>query len=127
MDTTFGEWLTEELRAREMSQSDLARAAGIKGTGSISDVITGRRPCGPRMARAIARGLKIPPEEVFEIAGLLPEKKSGPTDRWILRIEHKLEQIKDEKSRDIIEKTIDILSPDKKIRTGRNAKNEGTS
>lgn len=42
---SFSDWLLNELKQREMSQSDLARLAKI-GTGTISNIMSGNRKVG---------------------------------------------------------------------------------
>jgi len=70
----FSEWLNNELKARDWSQADLARAAGLTRS-TINGVVTGTRGAGTEFCNAIAHAFKIPPEEVFRIAGLLPPKE----------------------------------------------------
>jgi transcriptional regulator with XRE-family HTH domain len=74
METDFVNWLQEELKNRGMNQSDLSRRSGIS-TGSISDVISGRRKAGREFATAVARGFDLPVETVFQEAGFLPKEK----------------------------------------------------
>ncbi len=69
----FGEWLAEELKIRSMNQSDLARASNIT-TAQISRIISGRRGVGEQALTAIAHALRLPPDLVFEKAGILPPK-----------------------------------------------------
>ncbi len=68
----FSEWLLDQLRQRNWSQSDLANAAGI-GRGVINKVINqvNKQP-DPKTCVAIARGLKMSAITVFIAAGLLP-------------------------------------------------------
>lgn len=70
---SFSDWLLNELKQRKMSQSDLARLAKI-GTGTISNIMSGNRKVGQDTLQAIAHALKLPPDLVFEKAGLLPPK-----------------------------------------------------
>jgi transcriptional regulator with XRE-family HTH domain len=67
---TFGDWLAQEIRTRNWSLSDLARAAGLRPS-TLSQVITGTSSAGPAVCRAVAKALKIPEELVFRQAGLL--------------------------------------------------------
>jgi transcriptional regulator with XRE-family HTH domain len=53
----FSDWLLNELKSRDMSQSDLARIAGL-GRGTISNIMNGT--------------LRLPPETVFRAAGIFP-------------------------------------------------------
>lgn len=83
MDTNFADWLINELQERGMNQADLARASGL-GNGSISDVLKGRRKAGREFAAAVAKGLDLPVETVFQEAGFLPKEK--PHNREIEQI-----------------------------------------
>lgn len=56
-----------------MSQSDLARASNIT-TAQISRIISGQRNPGKDALVSIAHALKLPPDMVFERAGVLPTK-----------------------------------------------------
>ena len=49
---SFTEWLQRVMDERGMKQTDLAKAAGV-GTGSISDVLSGRRKVGRKLAAVI--------------------------------------------------------------------------
>jgi len=69
----FGSWLTEELKKRDMNQSDLARASNIT-TAQISRIISGTRGVGEQALTSIAHALRLPPDLVFEKAGILPPK-----------------------------------------------------
>lgn len=73
---TFPSWLLEILKERKMNQSELASAAGV-ASGSISDIISGRRRVGKNLALAIAKGLRLPPEIVFEKAGFKQKEREG--------------------------------------------------
>jgi transcriptional regulator with XRE-family HTH domain len=86
---SFSEWLQKELERKGWNQSDLARAAHL-GKGSLSDIISGRRKVGSEVARAIADALKLPPEQVFRAAGILPPEKEDP---WVDEMSHKLGQL----------------------------------
>ena len=85
----FSEWLQEALEKKGWKQSDLARAAHL-GKGSLSDIVSGRRKVGSEVARAIADALKLPPEQVFRAAGILPPENQDP---WADEMAHKLSQL----------------------------------
>lgn len=70
----FGRWLSGELDKREMSQSDLSRAAGVT-RATINGVITGRRQPGSHLLAAISKALIIPLEDLYQVAGILPPSK----------------------------------------------------
>lgn len=86
---SFSEWLLLTLEKKGWSQSDLARAAHIS-TGTISDVVSGRRRVGKDMATSIAGALKLPPEQVFRAAGILPPELDDP---WVEEMSHKLTRL----------------------------------
>jgi transcriptional regulator with XRE-family HTH domain len=65
----FSDWLNEELKKREWTQADLARASGLTRQ-AISNYINERRNPDDQAIAAIARALRLPPETVFRIAGL---------------------------------------------------------
>jgi len=56
-----------------MSQADLARASSIT-TAQMSRIISGERNAGKTTLTKIASALKLPPDLVFEKAGVLPSK-----------------------------------------------------
>ncbi len=74
MTLSFADWLQAELDERKLKPADLSRIADIS-TGSISDIFSGRRPVGKSIALKIAKGLELPPDQVFRAAGLLPPEK----------------------------------------------------
>lgn len=85
----FGMWLLKELEERNMSQSDLARACSIT-TAQISRIISGTRSAGKESLTAIAHALRLPPDLVFEKAGVLPPKlELSPIKRNDLSRDHR--------------------------------------
>ena len=81
----FSEWLSEKLAEKGLSQAELARRAGTHQS-TISLVLSENRKPGPEFCEKIARALKIPPEEVYRAAGLLPSK--AKTNELTERVEH---------------------------------------
>ena len=75
IDMEFREWLDKKMKERGWSQADLVRHAKIsKGTISmIMDENKNYTP-GPSVCTAIASTLRMDPETVFRLAGLLPPK-----------------------------------------------------
>ena len=69
----FIDWLNNELNKRGWTQADLARQSGIT-TAGISRIMTGERKPGKDICTAIADALRYPPETIFRIARLLPNK-----------------------------------------------------
>lgn len=72
-------WIIEELNRRDWNPADLAKRAGLS-TGSLSNIMNGKRKPGPKALRAIARALGEPPDNVFRLAGLLPKEANPGKD-----------------------------------------------
>jgi transcriptional regulator with XRE-family HTH domain len=74
----FSRWLQDEMNKRGLNQSQLAKLAGVTRS-AINGVISGVRGPGSDLCVGLARALKLPPEDVFRAAGLLPpETKRDP-------------------------------------------------
>lgn len=70
----FNAWLLEQLKTLAWSQADLARASGLT-RAAISRYINDKNRIPDEVAlRKIAKAFNMPPELVFEKAGLLPAK-----------------------------------------------------
>ena len=79
----FNDWLLQQLKERDWSQADLSRASGLTRS-VISKYMTGRIPDEAALTK-IAKAFKLPPEFVFEKAGLLPPRTDlSPIDRVIM-------------------------------------------
>lgn len=85
----FSEWLNAELKARGWKKVDLVRRSGVSFS-QISMLMSGTRGVGDQSVIAIAKALKLPPVQVFEAAGFLPESKS---DQWLEEMHVLLEHI----------------------------------
>lgn len=95
----FGTWLVTELESRDISQSELARQAGIS-RGTLSNIISGARGRGPDTLLAIARALKIPPEQVYREAGILPARPDiNETQEKII---YELQNLNDQDQQEIL-------------------------
>ena len=68
----MSEWLKAKLSETGMTQAELSRRSGIS-PGHITKVLNGERGLGEQGLKGIAEALKVPPEEVFRAAGLLPK------------------------------------------------------
>lgn len=85
---TFADWLLKELKNKNMSQADLARASGVTNA-QISRVIGGSRGVGPEALAKIAKALHASPEYVFELAGVFPKTSDDPwADSMRYKISH---------------------------------------
>lgn len=73
VESTFRDWLNNELNKRGWTQSHLAQVAGLS-RGTLSNITSGSRGIGQETCNAIARAFQIPPEIVYRAAGLLPPK-----------------------------------------------------
>lgn len=84
-EMSFGEWVQAELNSRGWDQAELARRSHISDA-HISRLVSGGRRPGQESAKAIARALRLPPEDVMRQAGILPPKNANltPGDRRFL-------------------------------------------
>lgn len=96
----FGRWLVDILSERGMSQSDLARMAGIS-RGTVSNIISGKRGRGTDSLTAIARALKLPPETLYRAAELLPGVEAK--DEKYQEFEHLLTRVPESVLEDVLE------------------------
>jgi transcriptional regulator with XRE-family HTH domain len=76
MNDEFTKWLLKELDQRDWSQAKLARLGGFSRS-SLSRILNGQRKIGVDVASKIADALSLPPEVVFQKAGLLKIKEPG--------------------------------------------------
>lgn len=72
----FAEWLQGEIDKRGWSQSDCARACDLN-RAVINKLLNGKCKPQPVTLSAIARGFKMPVEQVYRAAGLLPASLDG--------------------------------------------------
>lgn len=111
--SSFSQWLLKELESREWSQIELSRRSGVS-QAQITRVLSGERGIGEKALSAIAKALKLPPEQVFRAAGVLPKK--ADSDEWIEQMNHKISLIP-QSARKTAEKLLDAFideSRDKK-------------
>lgn len=104
--TSFTDWLLVEMKKRGWNQSELAAQAGVSKV-SISDVLSGRRKVGQKLAVGIAMAFKMPPEAVMRKAGMLPPER-GNVNSQIDEILHRTKDL-DEHDRNAILEFIDML------------------
>jgi transcriptional regulator with XRE-family HTH domain len=97
METNFAEWLNNEMKTRNMNQVELAQKSGVT-TAQISRILSGQRGAEGKTLVAIAKGLRLPAEQVFRKAGLLPPatKSDEETERIIYETADLTEQEKQE-------------------------------
>jgi transcriptional regulator with XRE-family HTH domain len=71
MNVSFSTWLDKELQARGWSQSEAARRGEISSQ-MINAVVNGQANPGLDFCKGISRAFKLPLEDVFRLAGILP-------------------------------------------------------
>lgn len=98
---SFGEWLVEELEKRDISQSELARMSGLS-RGTISNIISGTRGVSTESLAAIARVLKKPPEELYQMAGIPISEPKTNKERLARQILREIEDLPEEDQEGII-------------------------
>lgn len=86
----FSVWLTNELRKRDISPTELSRLSK-KAPAVISRVINGERKPAPETIDAIAKALNLPTETVYRAAGLLPQ--ANEIDEAVSRLNHTFLQL----------------------------------
>lgn len=88
----FAEWVDKELALRDWTRADLSQRAKISQS-TLSMIYSQSRKAGPDVCNAIAAALKVPPDEVFRAAGLLPPVPSA--DDTLKRIEYLYNTLED--------------------------------
>lgn len=118
VNTTFVNWLLSSIDKKGWSQSELARQAGLSPS-SVSDVISGRRNPGVGFCDSIAIAFKLPPEEVYRAAGLLPEEPVK--DDRLYKIDTLYHTLREDSNKDRALQFLEFLSDleDKDDRKGK--------
>ena len=98
--TKFSEWLESQMRTKKISQSELARLAGVTRS-AINGVLREARGPGIDLLQGLARALEIPPEEVYRAAGILPPKITK--NELIDRILHELNDLPPSEKQNVLE------------------------
>jgi transcriptional regulator with XRE-family HTH domain len=94
--TDFATWLTEEVNKRQWSFRELGRKANLS-SGAVSRVLTEASLPRWEFCKRIADALDIPPEQVFQLAGLLPLKQED--DPVVEQIKHVAGELPEEQQR----------------------------
>lgn len=95
----FNDWLLSQLEERGWSQADLARSANIT-RAAVSRYMQGRTP-NEEALRKIARAFRLPPEDVFRQAGILPPVTVE--DAQLKELAYLATQLPDQELDDLIE------------------------
>lgn len=67
----LGDWLRTELETRRISQTELAFMIGVR-PAQVSRIISGERSTTAETLQGIARAFKMPLQQVYRAAGILP-------------------------------------------------------
>lgn len=86
----FNDWLMREMSKRGWSQSDLARSSELN-RAVINKLLNGQTVPRPQTIEAIAHALKLPTEQAYRIAGLLPDIPEN--ESYIEEIVHLIRKI----------------------------------
>lgn len=73
MPAKLNQWIIQEIEERNWSIRELARRAELSHA-TINAVLAEKSQPGPDFCTGVARALRVPPERVFRLAGLLPQK-----------------------------------------------------
>lgn len=112
LSVEFKEWLAWELDERDWSYSELARRAGVSAQ-QVSFVMNDRRNPGPEFALGIARAFNIPPEFVFERAGLLPTSSVNSPN--LKEATHLFLQLSNRQQQDILVMMRALIDQDRQV------------
>lgn len=100
MDVNFSNWLNTKMREHSWSQSDLARASGLTRQ-AISYYLSEKSKQPDEFAlQRIAHALKLPPEQVYRAAGILPQKPN--LDEDMEQILHEVEKLNKEDQLEVL-------------------------
>lgn len=91
MDMRFPEWLEDKMTEKGWSQSELARKSGLTRQ-AINYYLSDKSKQPDEFAlQKLAKAFKIPVEQVYRAAGLLPPANGN--DPWVEEMDHKLRQL----------------------------------
>ena len=100
MAKNFTDWLDNELDSRSWSRAELARRAGVTES-SLSLIYSGAREPGTKVCDGIAKAFRIPPDNVYRIAGLLPSQPS--TNQDVKELEHIYHELTEDNQEDLLD------------------------
>lgn len=99
VEIAFSEWLQLEIDKRGWTWNRLATNANLS-SGTIYNIRDGTRGVGEDSLTAIAYALKLPPEEVFRAAKMLPAKPTiDPADEELLYL---FDQLTEEEQEEVL-------------------------
>ncbi len=103
MESSFSNWLLEELDKRQWSQSDLSRSSGLT-RGAISNIINEKNDLGLDSVIGIAKAFRIPVSKVLSAAGIIPKmSKETEAEEQLLHMFRQLSKYDQEAILDFVE------------------------
>ncbi len=104
MDTNndFAKWLAAEISARGWTAAELA-ARCRTSNATITRILNRERNAGPEVCSAIANALKMPPEDIFRRAGLLPSLPTPVEDLNLTELRDVMKYLQPRERRQILE------------------------
>jgi transcriptional regulator with XRE-family HTH domain len=106
MTINFGSWLKEQLKVRDMTQSELADKIGVYPP-QVSRIISGERTVTTQLLIKIADALGLPREQVFSAAGILRSRNNA--DKQIEEIMHRVQDLS-KSDRDVVLEFVSMLN-----------------
>lgn len=122
VNTIFIDWLNNKLTEKGWTQADLSKRAQVS-TAMISSVLSGRREPGINFCNSIASVLRVPPEDVYRLAGLLPSEPE-PEDKTLYKIQTLYRTLREDSNKERALQFLQFLSDleDKDDRKGKKPK-----
>ena len=93
-------WLKSKLSETGITQAELSRRSGVS-QGHITKVLNGDRGLGEQALKGIAEAFNIPLEEVFRVAGILPEVPESTSKEE--KLLHMFRQMNEKQQQDILD------------------------
>jgi transcriptional regulator with XRE-family HTH domain len=85
----FREWLRRQIEERRLSVRMLALYSGLSNA-AISEWLSGKRHPRPESLRRLAKGLRLPHEEVLRVAGYLAPDSSASHEEALSPLEREV-------------------------------------
>jgi transcriptional regulator with XRE-family HTH domain len=95
----LGKYIEAELQKRGMTQSELARKAGVSRSG-INVIIKGQNKPSTNLLKEISKALGIPIETLYREAGFLPDEKEPP---FLEKVNQLVSELPEKDQQDILE------------------------
>jgi len=95
----FGSWLAVQLKLQGITQTELAERIGVQPP-QVSRIISGQRSPTVDLLISISDALRIPREETFRMAGILPPVPD--VDKLVEQIIHETQDMPDQDQQEIL-------------------------